>query len=260
MSLSRILNNDSEPPVPAFAASRAAADAPAISNMRPRRSTTSPRRSPSRPPAEPPHAAYHHTPSYEGHGGYDPYPGEHGQGGAYMHGQGTDHYRQRVHTQAPVDDEEASEEEAYGGRRNGDGAGRKKKRTQDDDDYQPATRRVSGPGSRAMDGLDMLTGVCVQSTRRTSLKAKQQQQQQRPPSPPSHVRQLAPEPYQPTEEERRLASSDLDDCEEIWVAELSDYMLETRKRQKQVESWFEVSCLVRSSTPVVLSQAHRLSY
>jgi chromatin-remodeling ATPase INO80 len=48
----------------------------------------------------------------------------------------------------------------------------------------------------------------------------------------------------PTVEELRLASSDLEDCEEVWIGELGEYMLETQKRQKQVEVWFEASVLV----------------
>ena len=56
------------------------------------------------------------------------------------------------------------------------------------------------------------------------------------------------EPAPPTEEELRLASSDLDDCGEIWIQELSDYVLETQKRNKQVDLWFMDSCVVRSIT------------
>lgn len=48
----------------------------------------------------------------------------------------------------------------------------------------------------------------------------------------------------PDEEERRLASSDLDDCEEVWIGELSDYILETKKRQNQVAQYFWASVLV----------------
>ena len=47
-----------------------------------------------------------------------------------------------------------------------------------------------------------------------------------------------------TDEELRLASSDLEDCEEVWIGELSDYMLETQKRQNQVADWFEASIVV----------------
>ena len=50
----------------------------------------------------------------------------------------------------------------------------------------------------------------------------------------------------PTEDERRLISSDLEDCEEIWIGELSEYMLETRKRQNQVTDWFETTITVSS--------------
>ncbi|TFL06593.1 SNF2 family N-terminal domain-containing protein [Pterulicium gracile] len=39
--------------------------------------------------------------------------------------------------------------------------------------------------------------------------------------------------------EDRLASSDLEDCEEVWIAELSSYAMETHHRRLQVERWFE---------------------
>ena len=58
-------------------------------------------------------------------------------------------------------------------------------------------------------------------------------------------------PPAPTEEELRLASSDLSDCEDIWLQELSCYLLETQKRQHQVEMWFEDSCVVRGSKRVI---------
>ncbi|EIN14169.1 hypothetical protein PUNSTDRAFT_117740 [Punctularia strigosozonata HHB-11173 SS5] len=151
-------------------------------------------------------------------------------------GQGGNYYRQRGPGQPPPEDDDNTEEESYGGRKNGDTSGRRKKKaTQDDEDYQPATRR---------------------SSRRTSSKTKQQQ---RPPSPPGHARQLTPEPYIPTEEERRLASSDLDDCEEVWLGELADYMVETRKRQKQVGTWFEISCVERNNEIARMMSQHYAS-
>lgn len=48
----------------------------------------------------------------------------------------------------------------------------------------------------------------------------------------------------PTGEELRLVSSDLEDCEEIWIGELSEYMLQTQKRQNQVAEWFEANTVV----------------
>lgn len=51
-------------------------------------------------------------------------------------------------------------------------------------------------------------------------------------------------PSTPTEEERRLASSDLSDCEEIYMGELGLYMLETQKRKRTVEHYFEQTMLV----------------
>jgi len=72
--------------------------------------------------------------------------------------------------------------------------------------------------------------------------------------------------HQLSEEELRLASSDLDDCEEVWIGELSEYILETHKRQKQVQVWFDasvlvsfISTLVRSSSIKVILQQERNS-
>ena len=48
----------------------------------------------------------------------------------------------------------------------------------------------------------------------------------------------------PMDEETRLASSDLDDCQEVWLPELGDYILETKKRQNQVAQYFWASILV----------------
>ena len=49
---------------------------------------------------------------------------------------------------------------------------------------------------------------------------------------------------EPTAEELRLASSDLEDCQEIWFQELGEYVLETQKRNRQVDGWFIDSCVV----------------
>lgn len=47
-----------------------------------------------------------------------------------------------------------------------------------------------------------------------------------------------------TEEEMRLTSSDLDDCPEIWMSEISDYILETRKRHREVEAFYKLTVIV----------------
>lgn len=47
-----------------------------------------------------------------------------------------------------------------------------------------------------------------------------------------------------TEEEMRLTSSDLDDCQEIWMSEISDYILETRKRHREVEAFYKLTVIV----------------
>ncbi|KAJ7512052.1 hypothetical protein B0H11DRAFT_2268231 [Mycena galericulata] len=51
-------------------------------------------------------------------------------------------------------------------------------------------------------------------------------------------------------------SSDLEDCEEVWLEELSDYIFETQKRQNDVERRFEAGILAHHSI-VARSMAHR---
>ncbi|KAJ7619158.1 SNF2 family N-terminal domain-containing protein [Mycena polygramma] len=54
-----------------------------------------------------------------------------------------------------------------------------------------------------------------------------------------------------------LASSDLDDCEEVWIEELSDYVLETQKRQNEVERDFEQHVLeINSSVATMISHQY----
>lgn len=59
------------------------------------------------------------------------------------------------------------------------------------------------------------------------------------------------------DEEARLSSSDLEDCREVWGPELDDYILETKKRQNQVASYFWASRLV--SMRVTSSVSHLTS-
>jgi chromatin-remodeling ATPase INO80 len=47
-----------------------------------------------------------------------------------------------------------------------------------------------------------------------------------------------------TDDERLPNSPDLDDCADIWFADLNEYKLDTQRRQKQVEIWFNASVLV----------------
>ncbi|KAG6911866.1 hypothetical protein DXG01_000113 [Tephrocybe rancida] len=63
----------------------------------------------------------------------------------------------------------------------------------------------------------------------------------RPPSPQSDSPEpsLNQEQRFATEEERRLASSDLDECSDIWREEIRTYALKTHRRQNQVADWFQ---------------------
>ena len=49
---------------------------------------------------------------------------------------------------------------------------------------------------------------------------------------------------EPSAEDSRLESSDLEDCQEVWIEELDDYILETKKRQTQVAQYFWANILV----------------
>ncbi|KAF8622243.1 hypothetical protein AX15_007182 [Amanita polypyramis BW_CC] len=64
---------------------------------------------------------------------------------------------------------------------------------------------------------------------------------------PASTLSVNSDPPPKAEQEHLLISSDLEDCQDLWVAELRDYMLETQKRRKQVEKWFEKSFLERNS-------------
>jgi DNA helicase INO80 len=64
------------------------------------------------------------------------------------------------------------------------------------------------------------------------------------PEPPVQVE------FAPTEEELRLASSDLEDTEEIWKPELEAYILDSHRRQKYVSEWFRNSSYVGVLTPL----------
>ena len=49
---------------------------------------------------------------------------------------------------------------------------------------------------------------------------------------------------EPSGEGSRLEQSDLEDCQEVWIDELDDYILETRKRQTHVAQYFWANILV----------------
>ncbi|KAH0590582.1 hypothetical protein H2248_000718 [Termitomyces sp. 'cryptogamus'] len=72
----------------------------------------------------------------------------------------------------------------------------------------------------------------------------------KPPSRTKHLRPSSPrvsssEPgsnqrqHYATEEERCLASSDLEDCSDLWREELRTYIVKTQHRQNQIADWFQ---------------------
>lgn len=69
---------------------------------------------------------------------------------------------------------------------------------------------------------------------------------QSPPLDSPEPETTAPVSREPTEAELRLASSDLSDCEDIWYTEIGYYMLETRRRRRMIEDFFESNLAVSS--------------
>lgn len=59
---------------------------------------------------------------------------------------------------------------------------------------------------------------------------------------------------EPSGGDSRLESSDLEDCQEVWIDELDDYILETQKRQTQVAQYFWANIIVSVYFTVILSQ------
>ncbi|KAH9019839.1 SNF2 family DNA-dependent ATPase [Lactarius pseudohatsudake] len=95
---------------------------------------------------------------------------------------------------------------------------KRKRGANDDGDYRPPTSRRHGSRRQPPRGR-----VRAQS----------------PPLDSSEPETAAPALHEPTEEDLRIASSDLSDCEDIWYIEIGYYMLETRRRRRMVEEFFE---------------------
>ncbi|KAI0662679.1 SNF2 family N-terminal domain-containing protein [Cubamyces menziesii] len=115
-----------------------------------------------------------------------------------------------------------------------EGNGRKKRKLPDDDeDYQP-------PGQK-------------RQSRRLGLRTRQQHRNQ---TPASEIVEDTPveEPPESAEEDTK-PSSDLEDCRELWWDELGNYIMETHKRQKQVDMWFSQWIIERDSIT-----AYRMSH
>ena len=127
--------------------------------------------------------------------------------------------------------------------------GRKKRKTvatviaAEDQEYQPpGTKRV-----RAHNLPFMSFAHYFQRTpRRNPPRGKQQDSRVHSALDTPEV-EPPPEDYhhEPTEDERRAISSDLEDCPEIWQGELGSYILETRKRQKHIDAHFNRWIIVR---------------
>ncbi|THH20832.1 hypothetical protein EW146_g598 [Bondarzewia mesenterica] len=241
MSLSRILNNDPAPVMPPQPAHLPVAPIDPMLTDSQRQLSRSPsppmrtrHRSQSAYTSEhsaPSRAYTYQHPAYQGSGGWDPRTGEWMQGDMSPPGFGRSVYQDHGHPPSSPKDYSRSQSSSITFVKDdvpgiSQSPPKKRRKTTDDDaDYHP-------PGSRRP-GL-----------RRHPPRNKQFHMQ----SPATEA--IDPDPveeiYEPTEEERRLVSSDLSDCEEVWIGELGDYMLETQKRKRLVEDYFEQNAVERS--------------
>lgn len=189
-----------------------------------------------RPEQPPPPRGYAYQPlSYQGAGGWDPYSGKYVQGDIFPLGPGGNYYPHHEREEFPQGPTHTRPDSAGAYYKDGEddlASKRRRKPTDEDSDYLPPVSKR--PGLR------------------------------RNPPRSRVVRSRSPkvengESLHPTGEDGRLVSSDLSDCEEVWIAELSDYIMETHKRQLQVESWFEASVLERNSTTAAALSRHYVS-
>lgn len=131
------------------------------------------------------------------------------------------------------------------------GRGRKRKAVDDDDaDYNPRSAR------RVRHNLILLLiisysqhGFLQNGLRRNPPRGSRTQHRSASVIDDDSL----PEDNQLTEEDLRLQSSDLEDCKEIWMAELGDYILETRKRYREVEAFYRLTVIV-SHSPLQLKK------
>ncbi|PCH33516.1 hypothetical protein WOLCODRAFT_135169 [Wolfiporia cocos MD-104 SS10] len=219
MSLKHILNDDPAPPHISAPPAQASVPTSSVESapMRPSPTTTmSPRTQPS-----------NHAAVQVAHEKEQPPPsrGIAYQPAAHNGVGGGNYYPDRdEHTQPPLSPSSSSGGQVIHRFKEGyvDGHGKKKRKVADDDeDYQP-------PGQK-------------RPSRRTSNRLRQQRNHT-PAAENADSEQLGdeyPEQNQAqTEEEARLTSTDLEDCEEVWLPEIGHYALETHKRFKQVDAWF----------------------
>ncbi|KAG6832455.1 hypothetical protein H0H92_001501 [Tricholoma furcatifolium] len=76
-------------------------------------------------------------------------------------------------------------------------------------------------------------------TRRSTLRKQPSRTKQFRPASRSNSPESRFDRGLATEEERRLASPELDNCPDIWREELESYMLKTQHRQNQLADWFQ---------------------
>ncbi|KAF7784425.1 hypothetical protein Agabi119p4_590 [Agaricus bisporus var. burnettii] len=90
--------------------------------------------------------------------------------------------------------------------------------------------------------------------RRGPKRSKRAKQMRTSPEPDAASDQYDIQPA-PADKEGHPVSSDLDDCDTLWKSELDDYIIFTKKRQQQIEKWFEASVIEQNSMA-----AQRLSH
>ncbi|KAI0639257.1 SNF2 family N-terminal domain-containing protein [Trametes polyzona] len=253
MSLRHILNDDPPPHSPGIPSQPPATNggtalatpqpphpsaplSPGMQSRRERRSRSAARDA-EQPPSSREYQFHHQTAEYHSPAGWEHHNGDRTQGDDVPSGPSSSYYAEQDESATPSP--RASNGTPVGLRQkegsveiNGRTL-RKRKLPDDDEDYQP-------PGQK-------------RHSRRQGLRPRQQPRNQ---TPASEVVEDTPveEPPESAEEDPR-PSSDLEDCQELWWDELGHYIMETHKRQKQVDVWFSQWIIERDSIT-----AYRMSH
>jgi len=109
---------------------------------------------------------------------------------------------------------------------------KKRRKGDEDPEYMPSKpKRVGAIHVHS-------SSTATQPERQTSQRKTRKSREWRPIVDPSAT------PQKIIDDEPLPDSSDLEDCQEIWMDELGNYMLETKQRQNQVSQYFWSSVLV----------------
>ncbi|KIM48080.1 hypothetical protein M413DRAFT_62469 [Hebeloma cylindrosporum] len=111
---------------------------------------------------------------------------------------------------------------------------------------EPQEEEVAVASKRRRRGHQDSEYLPTKGKRASQRKSLRRGKETRPLSPAPMNSNKSQGSDKPPDDDTLLASSDLEDCREVWIGELSDYILETKKRQNQVAQYFWSTILDRN--------------